>query len=179
MQDVANFGAIQQQMKAGGAEALLDHLLKVDLRDVNLRKIPNTAARREQQLRSMEPMVAFWFERLNNGSQLQTEDHWLTEVVKGELFREYTGGAQRAGEYRRGGETQLGILLRKMCPGVRDSRLERMHNAQKRRMAVYLFPTLEQCRREFEQYAGQSFDWNVATGAVRVPSDTADYVVPL
>ena len=50
MQDNDYFGAIVTEMKNGGREALLDHLLNFDLTKVNLRRIPQTAALLEQKL---------------------------------------------------------------------------------------------------------------------------------
>lgn len=177
--DNAYFGPILAQMKAGGTAALLDHLLNFDLSKVDLRAIPETAARTEQQLRSMDAVTEFWFSRLNNGCQFSAESTWETEVVTGELYDEYAEEARLSGENRRGHETAFGMQLRKMCPELCKGEVERVvlpehvtsggniRPAAKRRMKVYRFPPLADCRRAFERSAGRTFLWDTDSGAVR------------
>jgi len=161
--DEKYFAAIHSQMVNGGAAALLHYLLTLDIADVNLRAIPATAARTEQQMRSLDPITAFWYARLQNGSQFETAADWKEEVVTGELFAEFAKEAQRNGEHRRGHETAFGMQLKKMCPEVRKGDLERARV----RMKVYRFPDLAACRVAFEKYAGRTFNWDTTTGAVR------------
>src|SRR6476661_2943552 len=66
-QDHAYFAAIDHEMNNGGREALLHYLLNFDLSQVNLRVIPKTAALLDQQIQSMTPEQAWWFETLNKG----------------------------------------------------------------------------------------------------------------
>jgi hypothetical protein len=55
MCDIAYFNAMMKQMENGGYEALLDHLLHVDLSNVDLRNAPKTAALLEQKIASFSP----------------------------------------------------------------------------------------------------------------------------
>ena len=64
MQDHAYFAAIDDEMDNGGREALLHYLLNFDLKQVNLRIIPKTAALLDQQIESMTPEQAWWFDTL-------------------------------------------------------------------------------------------------------------------
>ena len=67
MQDNAYFAAIDHEMNNGGREALLHYLLNFDLSQVDLRVIPKTAALLDQQIESMTPEQAWWFETLMQG----------------------------------------------------------------------------------------------------------------
>ena len=55
MQDKAYFAAIDAQMDKGGREALLDHLLQFDLKGIDLRTIPKTAALLDKRYRLSSP----------------------------------------------------------------------------------------------------------------------------
>ena len=67
MQDHAYFAAIDQEMDNGGREALLHYLLNFDLKQVDLRKVPKTAALLDQQIELMTPVQAWWFQTLMRG----------------------------------------------------------------------------------------------------------------
>ncbi len=165
--DTPYFKAIHDQMKAGGAAALLDHLLKFDLSGIDLRAIPDTAARTEQQLRSLDPITAFWYARLNNGSQIQTDSEWREEIATVDLYEEFAREAKAGGERRHGHETAFGMQLRKMCPEVKKRGVQRDVCGQTKRLKVYQFPALAECRKAFEAFAGKKFAWDEQTGAVR------------
>jgi hypothetical protein len=67
MQDNAYFAAIDEQMDNGGREALLDHLLKFDLKSVDLRTIPKTAALLDQKISTLNPIQGWWLDTLMRG----------------------------------------------------------------------------------------------------------------
>jgi Family of unknown function (DUF5906) len=69
--DFDYFGAIQNELDNGGYEALLYHLQNVDLKDFNVRKIPQTEGLYEQKLES-----------------LPLEQKWLCEVLTRSFFVE-------------------------------------------------------------------------------------------
>ena len=73
IQDTAYFGAIIHQMENGGLEALMHHLLSVDLEGVNLRKIPQTDALADQKLRSLDSVATWLYGCLDNGGIEETE----------------------------------------------------------------------------------------------------------
>jgi len=90
--------------------------------------------------------------------------------LTGDLFDEYARSAGVSGESRRGHETSFGMRLAKMCPGVHKRQAtDRNGNATK----VYVFPDLEQCRKEFsKENGGRGFVWDADQGAVRTERDT-------
>ncbi len=67
MQDTEYFAAIDAEMDNGGREALLDHLLRFDLKTVNLHEIPKTAALLEQKMSSLSPEQGWWLDTLVRG----------------------------------------------------------------------------------------------------------------
>ena len=68
MQDHAYFNDIEDDLDAGGYEALLYYFLhEVNLDGFNVRKVPQNAGLREQRDQSLEPLEAWWVELLEAG----------------------------------------------------------------------------------------------------------------
>ena len=112
MQDHAYFAAIDQEMDNGGREALLHYLLNFDLSQVDLRTVPKTAALLDQQLESMTPEQAWWFEALMRGA-LPSRPQGINEprvCLKDDLFNLYILHARIQGISRRSTETKIGIV---------------------------------------------------------------------
>jgi hypothetical protein len=174
LKDYPYFKSIADRMKNGGSAALLDYLLKWNLSGVELRDIPATAARLDQQLQSMDSVQAFWYLRLNDGAQLEREEDWLDAIPTGDLFEEYANSCGMGGERNRAKQTAFGIQLNKMCPGIwKDKVLVQVGSKgedggpQFKRMKVYGFPPLAECRAAFAKYARREFEWDQPTGATR------------
>jgi hypothetical protein len=66
-QDNVYFGDMENDLNAGGYEALLYHLLNVDITGFNVRSVPQTAGLREQRDQSLEAVDAWWVELLETG----------------------------------------------------------------------------------------------------------------
>ena len=66
-EDYEYFAAIDRERDNGGAEALLHHLLNLDISGVNLRKIPQTAALLDQKMASLGSEQAWWLDILTKG----------------------------------------------------------------------------------------------------------------
>ena len=67
-QDEAWFGPLNAQMEAGGYEAMLHDLLRMDLGDWHPRRVIRTEALVEQQSRGLGPEDAWWCELLQTGA---------------------------------------------------------------------------------------------------------------
>src|SRR5262249_48239550 len=61
------FGQINEQLKSGGCEAMLFDLMERDLGDWHPRQIVHSAALVDQQMQSLSPFDAWWFEMLQTG----------------------------------------------------------------------------------------------------------------
>lgn len=62
--DSAYFAAVKEQLNTGGDAALLHYLLNYDVSAIDLRVVPKTDARLEQQFRSMDSVTTWWVEML-------------------------------------------------------------------------------------------------------------------
>jgi hypothetical protein len=155
--DHAYFGAIEKQMNEGGREALLDHLLGFDLSSVNLRQIPKTAALLDQKIASLSPEMSWLLDFLRAGQLPWGENGGDYRQCKAELiFDSYIEHAKRQGVNRRAIETTLGMYLRKVFPTI-PSPLPKVTIGGKR-VPMYRFPPLAECRRRFAEDFGQSLD---------------------
>jgi hypothetical protein len=157
IQDHAYFAAIDQEMNDGGREALLHYLMNFDLTQVDLRKIPKTAALLDQQIESMTPEQAWWMETLMRGT--------LPELAKGgeprtsskeAIYRRYVRHAKLQGANRRSTETRLGIFLRDQLGG--ELRIPKPYDG-KRQVPCFQFPPLAECRTRFAGKIGGGIEW--------------------
>lgn len=158
MQDHAYFAAIDHEMNDGGREALLHYLLNFDLSQVDLRTIPKTAALLDQQIESMTPEQAWWFQTLMSGV-LPPRPYGINGphvCQKDDLFERYVRHTRIQGVRHRSIEVkigkflhaQLGATLKDTRPIVGDQRLR-----------CYELPPLKDCRQLFASGLGQPVDW--------------------
>jgi len=155
MQDHNYFAAIEKEMSQGGREALLHHLMNTNLKDVNLRIYPQTNALMENKLLTMTPVEKFWYEKLMAGSLDETEDLWQVLIPRAQLQAHYLSFAKAAGVSRRSTHTELGMGLRKLCPGMQSC--YRTFNGK--RVGIYEFPNLSMCREAFDQIIKYKHQW--------------------
>ncbi len=119
------FAAIQDQMEAGGYEAMLYDMLNMDLSAFNVRAVPVTAGLKNQRALSLPTPEAWWKDCLERGyvfkSKLGLEDHFAKwcEVVSTELlFDSYMEFATARREHHPLSRETLGKFIRRMggCP---------------------------------------------------------------
>jgi len=169
-QDSRYFKAIIDQLRNGGYEALLHHLMIRDLSGFNVRSFPQTQALREQKIMSLSPEASWWYGRLQAGALLSGETSWAGKVVKADLYEDYVNHSRDVGHGRRAAETILGMFLNKELGGdwPRSRRLMAARRSitedgyqieTKTRLPHYIFPTLEQCRQAFDKKYGRQ-NWS-------------------
>jgi hypothetical protein len=160
VQDHPYFAAIDHEMDNGGREALLHYLLNFDLKQVDLRTIPKTAALLHQQIETMTSEEAWWFETLRRGV-LPLRPPGTNEsgvCPKDLLFERYIQHARIQGVSHRSTETKIGLFLNKQLGrGLQHPRPQGIR--------CYKLPSLADCRRLFSEELGQSLDWGVADWA--------------
>lgn len=159
--DAEYFGAMQAQLDAGGYAGLLHDMLAWDLDGVDLRRIPRTGALLEQKLRSLDPIEAWWLDRLTAGEILEGCE-WQSLVAVKALYRDYCRHAEHVGVRRRSEETGFAIKFRKILPGARRVRRTITGDGDDqapRRAWCYELPTLAQARETFAEMVEQSIDW--------------------
>lgn len=166
-QNASYFGAIAKQMAEGGREALLHHLLTMDLTDFQVRNVPRTDALDEQKAYSLDPMQEWWYQKLFEGRLLRKGDSWPHEVRKDDLVDDYVNHTQRFNITRRGNATAMGRFLIRVCPGL--NQVQRMAEWQTfsdggyssvtmRRTYFWLLPSLQEARRRWDQLFGEQ-EW--------------------
>jgi hypothetical protein len=164
MQDGPYFAAIDEEMDNGGREALLDYLMRFDLKTVDLRSIPKTAALAEQKVNSLDPEQTWWLDVLSRG-ELPWGCDRPNECPTAQLTDRYVLHAQRAGARRRSSEVKLGMFLRNWAPGlVRDRDGSWTVGTNHIFGPTYTFPSLAICRKEFEKRAQLTPRWSDVDG---------------
>ena len=154
------FKAIQNQMDNGGREALLHHLLSLDLDGFNVEKFPRTEALQAQQGLSMEPLEEWWYQKLDDGQLLQKHVDWEGSVVSSELLDDCHEYLQKWRHYGKVSPTSLGMFLAKIIPGgpkrtKRYCQVEVWNGSRKeivtRNAWHYQLPSLEACRENWKK----------------------------
>jgi len=141
-EDFPYFKAIDQQMQSGGLEALLAHLLAVDIGRVNLRHAPRTKALLDQKVANMDGVERFWLDILRRGSVQIEGAEWQEVVPKDAVYTAWMEGPGRGAEHNRKMETELGQRLQKFVPNIRETR----PTVGTRRARCHVFPPLKECR---------------------------------
>jgi hypothetical protein len=187
MQDHAYFADIDEEMNNGGREALLHHLLHFNLRRVNLRSVPKTAALLEQKIETATPEQAWWLDTLKRGRLPGMVDEPNT-CPREALFDDYVEHARRRGVYRKASETLIGIFLNKYVAGGAEldggRRTYWMPDGSAKRGRCYKLPPLSECRRGFAEKLQQELEWEDADAEwinaldERVAADDDDYPSP-
>ena len=162
------FAALQKELDEGGYEALLYHLLEeVNLKDFNVRKVPQTEGLRKQRDQSLEPLDAWWVELLESGTLWGSDPNEPWRAVSNKYQREVKSGGVSVGGKNYGVSTryvtQLGLFdqARQVEPRLRnytnDHKLGRFlskmgcDNKQKvLRRQGWTFPLLMDCRAAWE-----------------------------
>ena len=171
VQDTAYFAGIDEQMDNGGREALLYYLLKFDLKNVDLRTIPKTAALLDQKISTLNPMQGWWLDTLMRGQlpgllpDESPKGYWTCPSAS--ILDLYLHHAQRQGSRRRSLEVQVGIFLNKHVPGLRKREIVNkiqvsdVKNIRTRpfRDNVYDFPPLATCRKAYAECLQQNIAW--------------------
>ena len=149
------FREMGAELAAGGYSALLHDLLAFDLERIDLRTIPKTAALLSQKERELDPIGAWWLDRLTAGSTLRTAETWEPLVLCKALFDDFIAGAERVGVGRKAQETTFGRELKRLLPGL-----------DKRRITIgtgrawhYEIPALGACRAAWDEIMQQPRAW--------------------
>lgn len=158
------FAEMLAELDNGGRERLLYELLNFDLSKVNLRDIPKTDALLEQKVHSFDPFESWLYERLQTGEPTRSHGLWPSFVASRALLDDYIATADRTGVHRKATETQFGIKLAKLMPGVRKARRMVASDAglSATRVWGYELPPLEDARVAFEEAMKQPIRWDQA-----------------
>lgn len=166
-QNKAYFGKIADQMKNGGYEALMYHLINCQYDPSSLRTVPKTTALLEQKMHSLSREQDWWFNILKNGV-LPHQNGWTGVCGTDHLHNDLYQHTKLLGGHYRPSKTALGIFIKRMVPNVTKHRgsfdcveaLFEDAEAVKERGHYYTFPSLDECRGYFEEQMGQKIEWD-------------------
>jgi hypothetical protein len=152
-------------MENGGREALLHHLLSLDLSQIDLRSIPKTGALFEQKMHSLTPEQAWWLDVLMRGKMPARRDESTvggTAYSKADLYDDYVRHANATGVRRRAIETAIGLFLKKVTPWLHRAQKRTFEGEHGREQGEGLIlPPLDNCRAEFARHlGGQVPEWD-------------------
>jgi hypothetical protein len=168
IQDHAYFAAIDDEMNNGGREALLHHLLNFDLKAVNLRAIPQTAALLEQKFASATPEEKFWLDTLKSGRLPGAIESDPSICRKDKFYEAYIRHAGRTGNSHRAIETKVGMFLHDYVGAglTGDQKIgyscftpSPWNEKVTKQTPAYKFPPLADCRARFVDKIKQDVAW--------------------
>lgn len=165
--DFAYFDRLFAQMENGGRQALLHLLMHRDQSNFQVRALPLTEARAEQQRLSLDPIAEWWLGILQRGTVRIQDDDWMTTVAVVHLEDEWQSYARTYNISRRGNATSMGIMLNSMVPYLQKIRrdapitVRQADGSEKHvpRPAYYKLPSLADCRKHFDANFGGPHEW--------------------
>jgi hypothetical protein len=170
--DTKYFGEIAEELESGGYEALLYHLMTLDISGINLRDAPDTDALNEQKQLNLSPEESWWFDKLHEGRILSRQETWEDAVAKEELFGDFVYFVkQYAGNYmNKCSKHRLTKFLVRILPtGYPKQKTMRVSPQAGAGYATglnfctnprcYVIPSLEECRKAWNIVAGFDTVW--------------------
>ncbi len=145
----AYFSTLHAELNHGGLEALLHHLLHVDISSVNLRKIFRTEALLDQQIRSLPTDRQWLYEILLRGCLPGATQDVPNRCSSRPLFDDYLEYAKDAGLVRKSAEIIIGKMLK----------ILKVQKIRRHRVWSYKFPPLAECRILWDAEMGTPTVW--------------------
>lgn len=160
IQDKAYFGAIVKQMNNGGYEALLHHLLEMDLSGFEVRDVPRTAHLADQEERTMDSVTSWWLMCIQEASIGRFG--WPESMPKVTLYETYLKGTNSKGRqishmaFGKKMSELANLKTVKRCYRVRDSETGALDT---RNLNGYLLPPVGLCRERFCEVMQGDYEW--------------------
>lgn len=155
--DKPYFDALGNWEKNGGIAALLDYLLRYDIKTFEINKPPDTAGLREQKIMSMSSVQRWILYRLEIGGM--TGIKWQVEESASLMVTNFCLHQHLNIHEERRAQTQLGMTLRKIFPNVTKGR-PRTKNGMREQVYIFSETTISEAREAFEIYASLTgYNW--------------------
>jgi hypothetical protein len=172
--------AIVDQMTRDGSAGLLYDLLKMDLSDFRISDVPDTEALDHQKIYSMDPVQAYWYERLLEGTMphqgefaIEYGEPWDL-VQKDTFYNDYVKKSGMAGTSHKGVQTVVALALKKLLPEP-YSKNHRLTDNNRRLKYYWDFPSLEECRAYFEKVMKMKVDWPVVEHSTKTNDERKNH----
>jgi hypothetical protein len=150
-EDISYFKKLDDQMSNGGIEALLYDLQNENLDNFDPRIMPPNDAGFDMKMKSASTSELYIFEALKAGSWEISAGVPIGEFgdkTCKTLRRHYSEWCEEEGE-KKLSSSELGKSLIKLIPSM----IRKRPSEDNDRFYTYIFPTLERCRLEFQQFA--------------------------
>ena len=103
----------------------------------------------------MQPEESWWYNKLVTGSIIDNGDQWTHRVTRGQLQFDYVEFMKNVGQQRKNTPTVLGRFLSKVTPSRFPKKLHDVMvdhvTGEDRRLPIYLFPDLDDCREHWDK----------------------------
>lgn len=155
------FGLIMDGVREHGTDALLmRYFLDRDISKFNARRVPLTEGLRDQKEHSLSAFELWWRDCLFEGRIIgdhMGEQQWPKQIKASDFFGFF---ASHLDQIRHRGyraiPSVLGKQFKKMCPSCAERVSVRQSKEVKN---AYVFCTLDQARREWNETMGFNIDW--------------------
>jgi hypothetical protein len=158
------FDALAAEINNGGTAAMLHDLLAMDLTEFNVRRVPGTAAKAQQQALSLPSIEAWLYQVLQDGAieqraqngLLGVKQEWQSNgliVGKDIAYTAYEGFSRnRYPAHKSQWSKKLQTILGPYLVTIRIT-------DGTGRMRAFQFGQLANCRERFSAYIGADFEW--------------------
>lgn len=143
-----------QMIKEGGREALLYDLLNEDITNFNPRLMPPNNSGFDMKIIGAKSSERYVYEALNSGGWniASSENVWEFEDKScDDLFFLYKCWCEEE-DLKKESKPEFGKTLKKLIPSIMKDR----PTIEGKRKRFYRFPSLDQCRLEFQQFTKQT-----------------------
>lgn len=156
-QDRKFFHDMRVGMEQGGYAFLLRYLLDYDLSGVDINEAPATKGLADQKLASMEPFEQWWFGCLTEGTLLSGDFEGWPEHCETKRFRSAYSRYMKERNIRSRTLDEIGVghAIKRIARSIHKKRM-RLDGGNPN---VYILPTLEQARDDFEKHLGHALHW--------------------
>ncbi len=159
-QDSDYFRPILEDARGDGPANLLYYLLnEVDLSGFEVTDFPRTDALREQQEHSLGYEYEWLLGKLEAGrwtDEHRVGDPWRGPIRKALIHQDYLAFMKIVGARRPRGERSFHKFIMQSVPGTTDRQI---FVSPTDRPMVFEFPSLEECRRTFDEARGWRTEW--------------------
>lgn len=149
-QEEQYFKKIIDQMENGGLEGLLYFLQSINLKNFNVRKVPQTQALVEQKELSFTPTEEWWHNKIERGHLLDISLEWEDIVHGTEIYEDYIDYCDKWSIRHRMSQISLGRFLGQVLPGMVRKQVE----INNKRIYVIMVPPYEECKSVWEKITG-------------------------
>lgn len=161
------FAALKHEIDSGGSAAMLHDLLAMDLSHFNVRDVPRTAAKAQQQALSLPSVEAWLYQTLQEGAVEQrgqpgnslVRHDWQTTgliVSKDIAYAAYEDFSSRRKEYR---PATKSVWSKRLINLLGPTLMPIRHAADGGRIRSFRFADLTVCRDQFAAKIGADFEW--------------------